>query len=92
MSLTKKDFQNIGTLLDTKLDKRFQDQEKMLDSKLNSKFDIIKKELMAHTKKQIRPLNKKFDLVIKYFDKVTTKHDIRIKRVENELHLPPMLD
>ena len=63
-----------------------------IGSIFDDKLEPIKKELMAHAKQQIAPLNKKFDLVIKYFDKVTTKHDIRIKRVEHELHLPPMID
>lgn len=81
MSLTKKDLSAIGTIIDEKFDKRF-----------DEKFTPAKNELKTFIKQQIAPLNKKLDLVITYFDRVTTKHDIRIKRVEHELHLPPMLD
>ncbi len=43
-------------------------------------------------KKFLRVMNNKLDLTITYFDKATSSHEPRIKRLEEYTKLPPFLN
>lgn len=43
-------------------------------------------------KKRVSPINKKLNLIIRYFDRLSTNHEHRIRQVEDHLHLPKTTD
>lgn len=48
--------------------------------------------LLKPIKKEVKAINKKLDIAIRYFDRVTTDHEERIRRVEGQLKLPKLAD
>jgi len=95
MSLTNDDLQKIGKMLDQKMDQRFKNQDAKFDQRFKNQDSRIDENFDKHLKpihQKIDKMNKKLDITIKYFDTITTKHDKRIKRVEDHLQLTPLSD
>lgn len=68
----------------TKQDKKF------LQETFVTKDDLVNE--LKPIKKSLRTMNKKLDLTITYFDKATSSHEPRIKRLEEHAQLPPFLN
>lgn len=47
-------------------------------------------EDVTSVKKSLKSIEGKLDLTISYFDKITSKHTQRFKRIEEHLGLPPL--
>lgn len=76
--LTKNDLQQIGELLDTKL-----------EEKLEEKLEPIKKE-QKQVKKKLNKMSNDINLVVRTFDKDIMQNRKRIERLEDHVDLPPM--
>lgn len=89
MSLTKKDLQAIGAIIDQKFDEKF---DQKFDQKFGEKFDQKFDEKFKPIKKILQDMNKKLDTTIRFFDHSIVDHEKRIKRVEKHLELPPLVN
>ena len=76
--LTKKDLQQIGTVIDERLDKK-------LDEKLDSKLD----EKLKPIKTSLKKIEKKLDVTIKVFDRDFNYHHRRLVQLEEKVGLKP---
>lgn len=74
--LTKSDLNQIGEVIDSRLDR-----------KLDSALSPIKKDLKS-LKKDVKYLKKSVDLIVKNYDEGDVKLDKRLKKVEHHLNIP----
>ncbi len=80
MSLTSKDLQAIGDLIEEKLEAKLEEKlEAKLDQKLNQKLKPIKKDL--------RKIKATLDETISFFDRELINHGHRLDRLENRVGL-----
>lgn len=84
--LTREDLEKIGQVLDRRLDTKL---DQFLDEKLEKKFKSFRFSFLVSVRRMLR---KETNSIIKHFDGTTTNHERRIKRIEQHIQLPPMVD
>ena len=82
--LTKPDLKAIENLFDKKFDEKFDEKfDKKFDEKFDEKFRPIRRDIQR-IKNDLRA-------TIRFFDKDIISHEKRIGRIEDRLHLTPIL-
>jgi hypothetical protein len=81
--LTKSDLQQIGGLLDKKLEEKL---EQKLEEKLEQKLSPIKKDVQ-NIKRQVQYIHKTVSLIVKNYDEGDVKLAKRVDRIEEHLGL-----
>lgn len=98
--LTKNDLEQIGKVVDERLEKRLGPVEQRLGN-VEQRFDPIKQRLdnveqkldpiskdLKYLKKKVNRINKTLDLVVKNYDEADVKPQRRVSRIEQHLALP----
>ncbi len=95
--LTKRDLEDIGELVDHRLDKRFAEQRVETNERFKSIDDQFKKQ-ESNLDKKLKPINRKLNKIqkdlsatIEFFDDDVTDLKVRMDRVETRLQLPTVV-
>jgi hypothetical protein len=62
------------------------------DDDLKQVEQLVTNVVQTSLKTSLKPINRKLNLIIKYFDQQISNHGKRIKRIESHLNLPPLAD